>query len=203
VIPIHIPPLRERREDIIPLVEHYLSRLAVRTGKEIREISPDALTALYDYDYPGNVRELTNILERAFVLCHQEQIDLIHLPAEVVAAGARGPIEQPEGQYGEQPGFSDESTGDAAAISRSDYDASGKNQLPSDWPSRLKPSERRLLSSPVNGTDGGSEVSRRSAKHGPMRPEVQRLLGSWMPTAGAATRQREHWVSAAARSGGG
>ncbi len=137
VIPIQIPPLRERREDIIPLVEHYLSRLAARTGKEIREISPDALTALYDYDYPGNVRELTNILERAFVLCHEEQIDLIHLPPEV---------------------------------------GSSEGQLPVERPSRLKPSEHRLLSSPVSEAGGESGVSDRSNRRGPNRPEVQRLL---------------------------
>jgi PAS domain S-box-containing protein len=89
VIPIHIPPLRERREDIIPLVDHYMSRLTARTGKEIREVSPAALTALYDYGYPGNVRELINILERAYVLCHGDQIDLAHLPPEVVGAGGR------------------------------------------------------------------------------------------------------------------
>ena len=90
VIPIHIPPLCERREDIIPLVKHYMSRMASRTGKEIREISPAALTALYDYDYPGNVRELVNILERVFVLCHEEQIDVAHLPPEVVSGEGRG-----------------------------------------------------------------------------------------------------------------
>jgi transcriptional regulator with PAS, ATPase and Fis domain len=137
VIPIQIPPLRERREDIIPLVEHYLSRLATRTGKEIREISPEAMTALYDYDYPGNVRELTNILERAFVLCHEEQIDLIHLPAEVGSGEDRSPIERP---------------------------------------SRLKPSEHKLLSSPVTEAGGESQASDRPRRRGAIRPEVQRLL---------------------------
>lgn len=97
VIPIHIPPLRERREDILPMVEHYMSRLTARTSKEIREISPAALTALYDYDYPGNVRELINILERAFVLCHGDQIDLVHLPPEVVLAGGSRATGQAEG----------------------------------------------------------------------------------------------------------
>ena len=147
VIPIHIPPLRERREDIIPLVEHYLSRLAMRSGKEIREISPDALTALYDYDYPGNVRELTNILERAFVLCHEEQIDLAHLPPEVVAAAPR-----PAG------------------------DVPGEEQLPGGWPSRLKPSEHRLLSLPASGADAGSRAFPHSKDGGRIRPEVRRLL---------------------------
>jgi DNA-binding NtrC family response regulator len=128
--------LRERREDIIPLLQHYLSRLAARTGKEIHEISPDALSALYDYDYPGNVRELTNILERAFVLCHEEQIDLVHLPAEV---------------------------------------GSGESRLPLERPSRLKPSEHKLLSSPENEADSESQPPERSGRRGPIRPEVQRL----------------------------
>jgi transcriptional regulator with PAS, ATPase and Fis domain len=176
VIPIHIPPLRERREDIIPLAEHYLSRLTARTGKEIHEISPDALTALYDYDYPGNVRELTNILERAFVLCHEEQIDLIHLPGEVVAAGARGPAGQPEDHHTEQPSSSDESAEDTAAISRPAYEGSGEEQLSGTWPSRLKPSEHRLLSSPVSDAGGESQVSRRTTRRRSIRPEVQRLL---------------------------
>jgi PAS domain S-box-containing protein len=147
VIPIHIPPLRERREDIIPLVEHYLSRLAMRSGKEIREISPDALTALYDYDYPGNVRELTNILERAFVLCHEEQIDLAHLPPEVVAAAPR-----PAGNV------------------------PGEEQLPGGWPWRLKPSEHRVLSLPASRADPGSRAFPYSKDGGRIRPEVRRLL---------------------------
>jgi DNA-binding NtrC family response regulator len=165
VIPIRIPPLRERREDIIPLVDHYLSRLAVRTDKEIHEISPAALTALYDYDYPGNVRELTNILERAFVLCHQEQIDLVHLPPEVVAAGGRGAREQNQGDQEAQPRSSQESTGDDGTASSSTDARSGEDQAPEDWPSRLKPSEHRLLST----AEGRTAPAR-------MRPEVRRLL---------------------------
>jgi PAS domain S-box-containing protein len=176
VIPIHIPPLRERREDIIPLVEHYLSRLAVRAGKEIREISPDALAALYDYDYPGNVRELTNILERALVLCHEEQIDLAHLPREVVVAGRRGPTEQAEEHDTVQPHFSEEPGEDVVKTSRPASDGSREGELPGEWPSRLKPSEHKFLSSPESGTDGGAQGSRRSPRHGRMRPEIQRLL---------------------------
>jgi len=158
VVPIHIPPLRERREDIIPLVEHYMSRLVARTGKEIREISPDALTTLYDYDYPGNVRELTNILERAFVLCHEEQIDVIHLPVEVVARAGRGTTQPAEGHAEAQLPSSEKPGGDTAK------------------PSRLKPSEHKMLSSPEGGTDGRSQASGRSARDERMRPEVQRLL---------------------------
>jgi len=161
VMPIHVPPLRERREDIVPLLEHYLSRLAARTGKEIREISPAALTALYDYDYPGNVRELMNLLERAFVLCHGQQIDVGHLPPEVLDLKVARPDET------------------------SDEDA-----LPSEWPWRLKPSERRLLASSQGERAGGPNLSRRPQGH--RRPEVQRLLDvldahGWNRGATAAT----------------
>jgi PAS domain S-box-containing protein len=145
VMPIHLPPLCERREDIIPLLEHYLSRLAVRTGKEIREISPAALTALYDYDYPGNVRELMNLLERAFVLCHGQQIDVDHLPPELLGVQAARLGEAPE-----------------------------DDTVPSEWPWRLKPSERKLLSSSQGGTGEPAVLSGRSQGLG--RPEVQRLL---------------------------
>jgi DNA-binding NtrC family response regulator len=87
VIPLGLLPLRERREDIIPLIEHSLPRLATRTGRPLTKISPEALGALHDYDYPGNVRELLNILERALVLCRGGLIELECLPREVRAAG--------------------------------------------------------------------------------------------------------------------
>jgi PAS domain S-box-containing protein len=176
VIPIHVPPLRERREDILPLVEHYVSRVAVRTGKEVREISPAALTALYDYDYPGNVRELTNILERAFVLCHEEQIGLIHLPPEVVAAGGGGKTERAEGHDSAQLPFSERRGGDRERTTRPVGEIFSENQVRDGWPLRLKPSEHRLLSSRESSTDRTPYPSRSSSGQGYLRPEVQRLL---------------------------
>jgi two-component system response regulator AtoC len=68
VIPIEIPPLRERREDIRPLVDHFLAKHRQRTGKHIEGIAEAALEALQAYDWPGNVRELENAMERAVVL---------------------------------------------------------------------------------------------------------------------------------------
>ncbi|MBW1684802.1 MAG: sigma 54-interacting transcriptional regulator [Deltaproteobacteria bacterium] len=176
VIPIFIPPLRERREDIIPLLEHFMSRLTARTGKTIREISPAALTALYDYDYPGNVRELSNILERAFVLCHEEEIDLTHLPPEVATAAGKEPTQQAESHGTTAHSFSAETGGEAATASRPAGDTPGVSPVPGQEPWRLKPSERKLLSSPVSRSDGVPYPSRRSSEQGHMRPEVQRLL---------------------------
>jgi PAS domain S-box-containing protein len=175
VIPIHIPPLRERREDIIPLLDHFMSRLVARTGKEIREISPAALTALYDYDYPGNVRELMNVLERAFVLCHEEQIDLVHLPWEVAAVAGRESAAPGEGRQGAVPAFPTAATRDDAD-SRPAQETRGEGPALPHWSGRLKPSERRLLSSRAGRADGVPRGSRRSADGEPVRPEVQRLL---------------------------
>ncbi len=70
VIEIRIPPLRERREDIPLLAEHFVERIASELGKDIAGISGGALKLLIDYDWPGNVRELENVIERAIVTSH-------------------------------------------------------------------------------------------------------------------------------------
>jgi PAS domain S-box-containing protein len=89
VVPVVLAPLKDRREDIPLLVDHFIRRLALRTGKSIRAIAPKALSALCEHDYPGNVRELQNILERVFVLCHGAQIEPKDLPEEILTRQAR------------------------------------------------------------------------------------------------------------------
>jgi len=69
VVPIHVPPLRERREDIPLLAKNFLQRFARQHGSPARELSPAALAALQDHRWPGNVRELQNVIERAAILC--------------------------------------------------------------------------------------------------------------------------------------
>jgi two-component system response regulator PilR (NtrC family) len=76
VIELAMPPLRERREDIPLLIDHVLARLAARAGMAKPRLARDALKALYEHDYPGNVRELENILERAHALCENDTIGL-------------------------------------------------------------------------------------------------------------------------------
>jgi PAS domain S-box-containing protein len=80
VVKIHLPPLRERKEDIPVLLEHFIGRFAAQKGKEIVGVTDDVLGALIDYDYPGNIRELENIVEYAFILCHGGLIQPEHLP---------------------------------------------------------------------------------------------------------------------------
>ena len=86
VVPITLPPLRERREDIPALARHFLQRFAEEVKKNLSEISEEALGKLLAYDWPGNVRELANVIERAVVLGQGPEIAPHDLPARIVAA---------------------------------------------------------------------------------------------------------------------
>jgi transcriptional regulator with PAS, ATPase and Fis domain len=77
---LNIPSLRNRKEDIPLLVDHFIRKLNRLQGKSVTGISHDVLEILMAYDYPGNVRELENILEHAFILCPRGQLELQHLP---------------------------------------------------------------------------------------------------------------------------
>lgn len=80
VVPIHVPPLRERREDVPFLAEQFLQRFARKHGMNISRISPDCLAALQSHHWPGNVRELQNVIERAVILCGDgEDLQTKHL----------------------------------------------------------------------------------------------------------------------------
>jgi DNA-binding NtrC family response regulator len=93
VVNIHLPPLRERREDVPALVEHFLAEACQRNGRRPLALSPEALGALTAYDYPGNVRELRNLVERLAILCEgprvtgAETADLLPRPRGAPAAG--------------------------------------------------------------------------------------------------------------------
>jgi PAS domain S-box-containing protein len=80
VIPIHLPPLRDRREDIPLLVDHFIKAIRVRTEKQINGVTEEALERLVTCQWPGNVRELINVLEYAFVVCQGDLISVHHLP---------------------------------------------------------------------------------------------------------------------------
>ena len=80
VVQIDVPPLRQRREDIPLLMKHFLERLNLKRDKTIGGLSPDAERILLDHDYPGNIRELENILEYATIVCKSYQIEPRHFP---------------------------------------------------------------------------------------------------------------------------
>jgi len=99
VIPIHLPPLRERTEDIPALVAHFIGRIAKDVAKTIAGISPEALAVLERYHWPGNIRELENVIERAIVLGSGDQITAESLPPQLTQPVERGefPVEIPAG----------------------------------------------------------------------------------------------------------
>jgi PAS domain S-box-containing protein len=80
VIKIELPPLSQRREDIPYLVDHFIRQFNLKMGKRITHVSADVLNLFMQYDFPGNIRELENIIEHAFVLCKGTQITTAHLP---------------------------------------------------------------------------------------------------------------------------
>jgi DNA-binding NtrC family response regulator len=86
---IEVPPLRERREDIPPLVHSFLSRATARMKKDVRAVSADAMSALMNYQWPGNVRELEHAIERAVILANASNIRLRDLPPEVTQKSRR------------------------------------------------------------------------------------------------------------------
>jgi PAS domain S-box-containing protein len=83
VFPINIPPLRERKKDISILISHFIKLQKNKTGKQIIGVTHQAMRLLMDYNWPGNIRELENAIEHAFVLCENEHIDIFDLPVEI------------------------------------------------------------------------------------------------------------------------
>jgi len=80
VYPINIPPLRDRKMDVLPIAYHFLKQFNHSMGKNITGFRDEALNRLTEYDWPGNVRQLRNVIERAVILCEKEQISLKELP---------------------------------------------------------------------------------------------------------------------------
>jgi len=83
VVDLDLPPLAERRQDIPELVGYMIRKFNKRLGANILDVSPAAMQALIDYDWPGNIRELSNAIERAVVFCDEPTIDLNHLPKDI------------------------------------------------------------------------------------------------------------------------
>jgi len=118
VVPIHIPPLRDRREDIPLLAEHFIAKFNDRLKKQIVGILPDAIACLMAYNWPGNIRELENLMERTMLFCEGPQIGARDLPPEMAhladaapaSAASRAtpaaPLDLQEDELGGAPGAS-------------------------------------------------------------------------------------------------
>ena len=104
VIPFHVPPLRERKEDIPALAAYFLEEFARAYGRKPKELTPQALEALAAHHWPGNVRELRNLIERIVILNPQSRIDARHIPLQAARKPAHeqtgGAVWQPAGCAG-------------------------------------------------------------------------------------------------------
>lgn len=95
VVPIHLPPLRDRSDDIPLLVKHFIEEFNEKMGKKITSAAPPVMDILIDYPWPGNVRQLENAVEHAFVHCRGKTIRLEHLPEELKLFGGDLAVETP------------------------------------------------------------------------------------------------------------
>jgi len=91
VVKLELPPLGRRREDVPYLVDHFIRKFNARKGRRIISVSPEVMSVLMHHDFPGNVRELENIVEYAFVVCHNSIIQLRHLPIELLTPAKDSP----------------------------------------------------------------------------------------------------------------
>ena len=92
VVSMHLPPLRERSEDIPLLLEHFVTSLSAKLGRRPPTIAPEAMQKLNGYAWPGNVRELEHAVERALLLCEGEDLRVDDLPDALVSSAIRGPV---------------------------------------------------------------------------------------------------------------
>jgi two-component system response regulator AtoC len=88
VVDLHLPPLRERKNDIPDLVGFFIRKFNMQMGKNVIDISPDALKAMINYEWQGNIRELSNVIQRAMLFCDGEKIVMGDLPADITKAKA-------------------------------------------------------------------------------------------------------------------
>jgi two-component system response regulator PilR (NtrC family) len=148
VIPIHLPPLRERREDVTPLAEHFVAKYREQMGKPVTGLTPEALRWLETADWPGNVRQLENVIERAVALERGALIQVSSLPSE------QGP---------RAPGRNGTAAADPAELPESGL----------DLPKHLETQERDLVSQALRQSGGRHD---RAAKLLAISPRQFRYL---------------------------
>jgi transcriptional regulator with PAS, ATPase and Fis domain len=96
VMKLELPPLRQRKEDIPLLAEHFIAHFNSLQGREVTGVTKDALACLMAHDYPGNIRELENIIERALILCHSGQIEQAHLLPSICPSLSSDSLAKPD-----------------------------------------------------------------------------------------------------------
>ncbi len=103
VFPIHVPPLRERSDDVLPLARHFITRFAAEENKAVSGLSPEASELIERFNWPGNVRQLENTIFRAVVLCDGSQLDVCDFPQIAAAMGVDAKVRRQMPVAGEMP----------------------------------------------------------------------------------------------------
>jgi PAS domain S-box-containing protein len=138
VFPIHLPPLRDRKEDVGMLISHFIAKFNKSTGKSIAGLTHEAALTLMDYCWPGNIRELENAIEHAFVTCKEQEIGIFDLPLEIrrvelraadCAPAARGENSRPivPARAGKRRIFTKEEIASALERNRYSYTATARS----------------------------------------------------------------------------
>src|SRR5215471_5988785 len=170
VFPITLPPLRERPEDIHPLVIHFLEHYKQRTNRFVSGISKEALRALVSYDWPGNVRELENAIERAVIIAAGRQIELEDLPAAIGNVAAEREV--------------------LARAERAQAASEGRTTaLEMELPMSMEEIERRAIQATLDYTSGDKTKAARLLNIG--RKTIYRKLDQYNGKPGAASDSAE------------
>ena len=150
VIELRVPPLRERKEDIPKLVGRVLERLARDSGEPPAKLRPEALKALLSYNFPGNVRELENVLERAVALCENRSIDIDDLrllPAAPAENYDRSAAPERSASPAELAAYAPPGNATPAA-----FNATGEMAIPADLAAAVAETERAAIMKALEST---------------------------------------------------
>ncbi|HYW79954.1 MAG TPA: sigma-54 dependent transcriptional regulator [Thermoguttaceae bacterium] len=150
IVPIQVPPLRDRKEDIPALATRFVEKFREETGCEVTGISPETLSLLLDYDWPGNVRELENVIHRAVVLAPEKTITSGELPPEIRDHSMQVTVRVPK-------------TSDELKMRKKELREQSVEEV-----------ERRFVAEALNRNEGN--VSRAAAEVGMQRPNFQALM---------------------------
>ena len=157
VVPIRVPPLRDRVQDVPLLVEHILEKFRVRLNKEVTEVSPAAMKRLGSYAWPGNVRELENMLERTILFSDGQAIDEQDLPPELLGGkGAPVLTPRPECGFGVASGFDQQEP--------TPIDTSGETSLKDAVRAQTERLEREMIIAALDETGGNVTHAARRLK---------------------------------------
>jgi len=179
VFPIHLPPLRERREDLPLLVQHFLLRAALELRMRPSSITPGALAALKEYRFPGNVRELRNLMERAYILAGGADLATEHFPLAVGTASDNTNRSNTDSSIATQPNGNQT---DASSSSRDQHVATMESWLAAlpesvDLRATLESAERALVKRALEAS-GGNQTRAAQLLH-ISRPDLAYKLKKW------------------------